>query len=80
MPQGDKNKKNAGILYAKMALKVKFAMALYQKLDFIRSTIYVESFIIVSRSAQNAQFFALCRCTIDDTHEDKLLGNMTGRM
>ena len=46
-----------------MALKVKFAMALYQKLDFIRSTIYVESFIIVSRSAQNAQFFALCRCT-----------------
>ena len=31
-------------------------MALYQKLDFIRSTIYVESFIIVSRSAQNAQF------------------------
>ena len=38
-------------------------MALYQKLDFIRSTIYVESFIIVSRSAQNAQFFALCRCT-----------------
>ena len=34
-------------------------MALYQKLDFIRSTIYVENFIIVSRSAQNAQFFAL---------------------
>ena len=32
-------------------------------LDFIRSTIYVESFIIVSRSAQNAQFF-VCRCTI----------------
>ena len=38
-------------------------MALYQKLDIIRSTIYVESFIIVSRRAQNAQFFALCRCT-----------------
>ena len=41
---------------------VKFAMALhkfllYQKLDVIRSTIYVESFIIVSQSAQNAQFF-----------------------
>ena len=34
-------------------------MALYQKLDFIRSTICVESFIIVSQSAQNAQFFAL---------------------
>ena len=32
-------------------------MALYQRLDFIRSTIYVESSIIVSRSAQNAQFF-----------------------
>ena len=68
MPQGDKNKKNEFCMqkWLQRSPKVKFAMALYQKLDFIRSTIYVESFIIVSQSAQNAQFFALCRCTKED--------------
>ena len=47
MPQGDKNKK-------KNFVCKNGSMALYQKLDFIRSTIYVKSSIIVSRSAQNA--------------------------
>ena len=65
MLQGDKNKTNKFCMqkWLLRSPKVKFAMALYQKLDFIRSTIYVESFVIVSRSAQNAQFFVLCRCT-----------------
>ena len=39
-------------------------MALYQKTYVTRSTICVESFIIVSQSARNALFLVLCRSTI----------------
>ena len=38
-------------------------MALYQKEYVTRSTICVESFIIVSQSARNAHFLVLCRST-----------------
>ena len=35
------------------------AVALYQKINITRITIYVESFIIVSQSAQNVHYAAL---------------------
>ena len=40
--------------------KVKYTMALYQNINVTRSTIYMESFLIVS---QNAQPFAPRRST-----------------
>ena len=38
-------------------------MALYQKAYVLRSTICVESFIIVSQSARNSHFLVLCHST-----------------
>ena len=49
---------------AAKVIKVKFAEGLYQKLNVIRSTVYVESFIIVLQRVQNAKFFEQCRCNM----------------
>jgi len=50
-----------------MAVKVKSALALYQKFNVTRSTICVESFILVSKSAHKASFLALCHSTTINT-------------
>ena len=42
-----------------MAVKVKYAMALYPKNYITRSTTYMESFIIVSKIAQLSHYAAL---------------------
>ena len=42
-----------------MAVKV----SLYRKFNVTRSTVYVKSFILVSKSAHKASFLALCRST-----------------
>ena len=66
MPQGDINK-NAEFLTQKClqrSLKVKFALALYQNLNVTRSTICVESFTLVSKSAQKAPFLAFAALLI----------------
>jgi len=46
----------------KMAVTVKkISLALYKKFNVTRSTVGVESFILVSKSAHKVSFLALCR-------------------
>ena len=43
----------------KVTKKVKYAMALYHKINVARSTFYMESFILFSKSAQLLDYAAL---------------------
>ena len=53
---------------------VKSVMALYQKTYVTRSTISVESFIIVSQSVRNAHFLVLCHSTISGVVHERIAG------
>ena len=56
-----------------MAVKVKSALALYQKFNVTRSTICVESFILVSKSAHKASFLALYTALLSSNHMIKII-------
>ena len=45
-------------LQNKMAVKVKYAMALYHKMNATRSTFYIQSFMLYSRSAHLLHYAA----------------------
>ena len=48
----------------KVTKKVKYAMALYHKINVTRSTFYMEGFILFSKNAQLLDYAALLHCII----------------
>ena len=61
VPQGDTDKKinHQNKMAVKVTKKVKYAMALYYKINVTRSTFYMENFMLFSNSAQLLDYAAL---------------------
>ena len=75
VPQGDidENDKSSKQMAVKITKKVKYAMALYHKINSTRSKFYMESFMLFSKSAQLLDYATQLKQTLVQ-HLPGLLG------